>query len=87
MKSYLIIVDKYLPYPSSTGVCAKGISNVLSKDSKITVLTIYGEDYFDEQNNINVFAVGRDGVNIPLKNILFGYIQDEDVVKNLLKKE
>ena len=86
MKSYLIIVDKYLPYPSSTGVCAKGISNVLSKDSKITVLTIYGEDYFDEQNNINVFAVGRDGVNIPLKNILFGYIQDEDVVKNLVKK-
>ncbi len=85
MDSYLIIVDKYLPFPSSNGACALKIANVLSKNSKVTVLSIYGEEYFDEQNNIVVVPVGRDGVNIPKKNIAFGYMQDEMVVNNLVK--
>ena len=86
MKSYLVIVDRYLPYPSSNGTCAKRIADVLSKGSKVTVLSIYGEDYFDEQNGIKVVPVGRNGVNIPKKNIVFGCIQDEVVVKNIVKK-
>ena len=86
MKSYLVIVDRYLPCPSSNGVCANKIAGALSKNSEITVLSIYGEEYFDEQNNIRVFPVGRSGVNIPIKNILFGCVQDDVVVKELVKK-
>lgn len=85
MKNILVIVDKYLPDPSSNGVCVSRIVDELRKNYGISVLTIYGKGEISI-NGVHVYSVDRTKVRISTSAKYLGLMQDSGLVQSLTEK-
>ena len=86
-KKILIVVDKYLPYPSSNGACIANLVNSFSENNDdVTILTIYGHNAQENINGVNIYSMQVEKTNVKLFDKVFGFLEDKALVKKIVLK-
>lgn len=80
MSKILVLVDKYLPNPSSNGVVASNIVDcLLSSGHEVTIATIFPSE------GLNVYSINKTVLKTCFINKVFGYCQDGYAVNEIYK--
>lgn len=85
MQHFLVIVDKYLPNPSSNGACAEKIVERLRRNgNEVTVLSVYNAE--ETQSSEHNICLNREKLKVTIFDKVFGYLQDRTLVKELYEE-
>lgn len=86
-KNILIIVDKYLPYPSSNGACvANLVESFRDNNINVAILSIYGENDYENINGTDVYSMKAIKTNVRLLEKVFHFLEDKELVDKIIKK-